>query len=87
MQSRRFHPDQLARDLHDLNQPPSLGPATSYSYSYSYGGQGSVLAISSQEACRLRNNICSWDYQCCAGKCRCVRWSDTGQVSCLKKCF
>jgi len=87
MQSRHFHPDQLARDTRDLGQPPSFAPSISYSYYYSYGGPGSNLALSSQEACRLRDNFCSFDYQCCTGKCRCVRWSVTGQVSCYKKCF
>jgi hypothetical protein len=87
MQSRHFHPDQLARDNYDLKQPPSFTAAISSTYYYSFGGPGWSLAISSLEACRLRDNMCSFDYQCCSGKCRCVRWSSTGQVSCLKKCF
>ncbi len=87
IQSRRFHPEQLARDLRDLGQPPSFTASISSSYYYSYGGPGTSLAASSLEACRLTDNFCSRDYQCCSGKCRCVRWSSTGQVSCYKKCF
>ena len=87
VQSRRFHPDQFARDQRDLNQPFSFTGQVFSSYYYSYGGPGTNLAISSQEACRLTSNFCSKDYQCCSGKCRCVRWSTTGQMSCWKKCF
>lgn len=87
VQSRRFHPDQFARDQRDLNQPFGLTAQVFSSYYYSYGGPGTNLAISSLEACRLTSNFCSRDYQCCSGKCRCVRWSVTGQMSCWKKCF
>lgn len=87
VQSRRFHPEQYARDQRDLNQPFSFTGQVFSSYYYSYGGPGTNLAISSQEGCRLTSNFCSKDYQCCSGKCRCVRWSTTGQMSCWKKCF
>ena len=84
VQSRHFHPDQFARDNRDLNQPFSQ---VFSSYYYSYGGPGTNLAISSQEGCRLTSNFCSRDSQCCSGKCRCVRWTNMGQLSCWKKCF
>jgi hypothetical protein len=87
VQSRHFHADQLARDNRDLGQPSSFTAPISSSYYYSYGGPGSNLALSSQDACRLTSNFCSHDYQCCSGKCRCVKWSITGQMSCWKKCF
>jgi hypothetical protein len=87
MQSRRFHPDQAARDARDLGQPSSFTSQISSSYYYSYGGPGTNMAASSQEACRLTNNFCSRDYQCCSGKCRCVKWTVTGKISCWKKCF
>lgn len=87
MQSRHFHPDQLARDNRELNQPSSFTAQISSSYYYSYGGPGTNLAISSQEGCRLTAHYCSRDYQCCSGKCRCVKWSSTGEMSCWKKCF
>jgi hypothetical protein len=87
MQSRRFHPEQAARDARDLGQPSSFTSQISSSYYYSYGGPGTNMAASSQEACRLTNNFCSRDYQCCSGKCRCVKWTVTGKISCWKKCF
>ncbi|CAF3685200.1 unnamed protein product [Rotaria sp. Silwood1] len=87
IQSRRFHFDQFARDIRDLDHPPSFTAPISSSYYYSYGGPGTHLTISSQEACRLTNNFCSSDYQCCSGKCRCIRWSIVGKMSCWKKCF
>ena len=87
VQSRRFHADQLARDLRDLGQPSSFTNQISSSYYYSYGGPGTNLAASSQEACRLTNSFCARDYQCCSGKCRCVKWSVMGKMSCWKKCF
>ncbi|CAF1271057.1 unnamed protein product [Adineta steineri] len=86
-QSRRFHFDQAARDARDLGQPASFTSQITSSYYYSYGGPGTSLGASSQEACRLTNNFCARDYQCCSGKCRCVRWSIMGKVSCYKKCF
>lgn len=87
VQSRHFHADQFARDNRDLNQPFGYAAQVFSSYYYSYGGPGTNLAISSQEACRVTSYICSRDYQCCSGKCRCVRWSTMGQLSCWKKCF
>jgi hypothetical protein len=86
VQSRRFHPDQLARDVRDLGQPSSFTAQISSSY-YSYGGPGTNLGLSNQEACRLTNTFCSRDYHCCSGKCRCVKWSIMGRMSCWKKCF
>lgn len=87
IQSRHYHPDQKARDNRDLRQPFSFTAPISSSYYYSYGGPGTNLGISSQEACRLTNNYCARDYQCCSGKCRCVKWSVMGKMSCWKKCF
>ncbi|CAF3089994.1 unnamed protein product [Rotaria sp. Silwood2] len=82
IQSRRFHFDQLARDIRDLDHLLSFTAPMSSSYYYSYGGPGTHLAISSQEACRLTNTFCSSDYQCCSGKCRCIKWSIVGKMSC-----
>ncbi len=87
MQSRRYHLDQVARDNREFGQPLSYQSQISSSSHYSYGGLGSHQGISSQEGCRLTNNYCSRDYQCCSGKCRCVRWSIMGKMSCWKKCF
>ncbi len=87
IQSRHFHADQLARDNRDLGQPSSYQSQISSSYYSTYSGVGIHPYISSQEGCRLTNNICSSDYQCCSGKCRCVRWSVMGKMSCYKKCF
>lgn len=75
MQSRHFHADQLSRDKRDLGLPSVM-----YYYTYSN-------PETSQEACRLTDTFCSYDYQCCAGKCRCVRWSSIGTPSCYKKCL
>ncbi len=86
MQSRHYHADQRARDNRDLGQPSSYQSQISSSY-YTSGGIGSNLAASMQEGCRLTDNYCSRDYQCCSGKCRCVRWSVMGKMSCYKKCF
>ena len=84
----RFHAEQFARDTRDMEYAPSFGSTTSSSYSqFSYGGSNMNFVASSQEACRLTSNSCSADYQCCGGKCRCTKWSVSGQVSCLKKCF
>ncbi|UJR08160.1 hypothetical protein I4U23_012434 [Adineta vaga] len=87
VQSRRFHPEQFARDLRDLGQPSSFMLPISSSYYYSYGGPGTHLGATSQEACRLTDSFCARDYQCCSGKCRCVRWTIMGRMSCYKKCF
>jgi hypothetical protein len=81
MQSRHYHIDQMMRDNRDLGQP------FSYQSTYYTRGIGLNQAISSQEGCRLIDNYCSRDYQCCSGKCRCVRWSVMGKMSCYKKCF
>lgn len=87
MQSRHYHLDQLARDSRDRGQRLSYQSQVLPSSYYTYGGIGTNLAGPSQEGCRLTNNFCSRDYQCCSGKCRCVRWSVMGKMSCLKKCF
>jgi hypothetical protein len=88
VQSRRFHPDQFIRDNRDLGQSFSLqSPISGSSHYYGHGSFGMNHAISSQEACRLTNSYCAGDYQCCSGKCRCVRWSVMGKMSCWKKCF
>ena len=86
VQSRRFQPEQFVRDNHDLGHPSALHAPLSIS-APRYGGIGSQLAASSQEGCRLTNNFCAHDYQCCSGKCRCVRWSVMGKMSCWKKCY
>jgi len=87
IQSRHYHSDQMMRDNHDLGLPSSYQSQLFSSASYPYGGSGTNLVVSSQEGCRLTNNYCSHDYQCCSGKCRCVRWSVMGKMSCYKKCF
>jgi hypothetical protein len=87
IQSRRFHPDQFARDNRDLGRPLSYQSQLSSSYYYQNSGIGANVFASNQEGCHLTNNYCSRDYQCCSGKCRCVRWSVMGKMSCLKKCF
>ncbi|CAF0989788.1 unnamed protein product [Adineta ricciae] len=87
VQSRRFHPDQYARDTRDLGQPSSFMLPISSSYYYTYGGPGTALVSTNQEACRLTDSFCARDYQCCSGKCRCVRWTVMGKMSCYKKCF
>ncbi|CAF0831053.1 unnamed protein product [Rotaria sordida] len=87
IQSRRYHFDQLTRDIYDLDHPLSFIAPISSSYYYSYSGLGTQLSISSQEACRLTNNFCLSDYQCCSEKCRCIKWSIVGKMSCWKKCF
>jgi len=84
IQSRRYHLDQLARDYRDLGQPLSYQSQIASSSYYTYGGS---LAGSNQEGCRLTDTYCSRDYHCCSGKCRCIRWSVMGKMSCLKKCF
>jgi len=76
MQSRRFHWEQTKKDNRDLD--------TSY-FSYTMNNQQSRGY--SQEACRLTSLMCSHDYQCCSGKCRCVRWTVLGTMSCWKKCY
>ncbi|CAF3358458.1 unnamed protein product [Rotaria socialis] len=86
VQSRRFHLDQFSRDIRDLEHPSSFTAPISSSY-YSYGGPNTHLIISSQEACRLTTNVCAADSQCCSGKCRCIKWSVMGKMSCWKKCF
>ncbi|CAF1623190.1 unnamed protein product [Adineta ricciae] len=88
IQSRRFHSDQVVRDYREHGRlfPPQT--EFSPSISYLYTGLGSSASVAaSQEGCRLTNNYCSKDYQCCSGKCRCVRWSVMGKMSCYKKCF
>lgn len=87
IQSRYFHFDQLLRDNRDLNHPSPFQSQFVSPYYYSYGGFGANVVGSNQEGCRLKNNHCSHDYQCCSGKCRCVRWSLMGKMSCWKKCF
>ncbi|CAF0825758.1 unnamed protein product, partial [Didymodactylos carnosus] len=79
-QSRRFHWEQTSRDNRDIT--PDILSYTQY-ISVS-GGDGGFY---SQEACRLTSTICSHDYQCCSGKCRCVKWGTVGAMSCWKKCF
>lgn len=86
-QSRRFQIDQVVRDSRDLGQPTSYAMPISNSYYFTFGGPGDILGISTQEACRLTNSFCARDYQCCSGKCRCVKWSITGRTSCWKKCY
>ncbi|CAF3321924.1 unnamed protein product [Rotaria socialis] len=86
IQSRYFHIDQFSRDNRDLARPAAYRSKNSPSY-YTYGGAGTYSIESNQEGCRLKNNLCSHDYQCCSGKCRCVRWSVMGKMSCWKKCF
>ncbi|CAF2429056.1 unnamed protein product [Rotaria sp. Silwood2] len=87
IQSRHFHFDQLSRDNHDLGRPSTYQSQNLPSSYYTYGGRGKYLTEMNQEGCRLKNNYCSHDYQCCSGKCRCVRWSIMGKMSCWKKCF
>ncbi|UJR38130.1 hypothetical protein I4U23_030809 [Adineta vaga] len=88
VQSRRFQSDQLVRDYRELGRIVPSQSQLSLSNHYSYTGLGSNAAVeTSQEGCRLTNNYCSRDYQCCSGKCRCVRWSVIGKMSCYKKCF
>jgi hypothetical protein len=82
IQSRRFHPDQFARDNRDLGQS-----MISSSYHQTYPGIAGNPSLSNQEGCRLTDISCSSDYHCCSGKCRCVRWSVMGKMSCLKRCF
>jgi hypothetical protein len=87
MQSRRYHRDQKPRNSRQFNRPlPYQTHLFSSSY-YTNGGTGIEPAPTNQEGCRLTNNYCSGDYQCCSGKCRCVRWSIMGKMSCWKKCF
>ncbi|CAF1206285.1 unnamed protein product [Rotaria magnacalcarata] len=86
IQSRYFHTDQFSRDNRDLGRPAAYRSKNSSSY-YTYGGVGTYSIGSNQEGCRLKDNLCSHDYQCCSGKCRCVRWSVMGKMSCWKKCF
>ena len=81
IQSRRFHVGQ--RD----SLPSSyLSPSYS-STSHPHIGTGIRPGATNQEGCRLMNNFCAQDHQCCSGKCRCVRWSVIGKMSCWKKCF
>ncbi|CAF0920087.1 unnamed protein product [Rotaria sp. Silwood1] len=87
IQSRHFHFDQLSRDNRDLGHPSIYQSQISSPYSYKYSGIRTYLAGTNQEGCRLKDNYCSHDYQCCSGKCRCVRWSIMGKMSCWKKCF
>lgn len=87
IQSRHFHFDQHSRDMGDLKHPSVHGSQISpFNYNIN-SGIGTYSIGSGQEGCRLKNNPCSHDYQCCSGKCRCVRWSVMGKMSCLKKCF
>ncbi|CAF0841146.1 unnamed protein product [Adineta steineri] len=86
-QARRFRSDQLARDNRDQGQPYSHQSQLFSSNYHSYSGINPNLGMSNQEGCRLTNNYCAHDYQCCSGKCRCVRWSIMGKMSCHKKCF
>ena len=89
VQSRRFHAEQFLRDNQVLGQISSLQPAFS-ALNHGHGsviGSPSKFSISSGEGCRLTNNFCAYDHQCCSGKCRCTRWSITGKMSCWKKCF
>lgn len=77
IQSRRYHVDQPL-----LFQSPSAS-----SVQHAHLGTGIRPGATNQEGCRLMNNYCSHDHQCCSGKCRCVRWSVMGKMSCWKKCF
>lgn len=85
VQSRRFHKDQNVRNSGSiiLSQPSISNPTISIGH---FALPSNVVG-SSQEGCRLTNNFCARDYQCCSGKCRCVRWSVMGKMSCYKKCF
>ncbi|CAF1274889.1 unnamed protein product [Rotaria sordida] len=87
IQSRHFHFDQFSRDNHNRGHPQTYQSQISSSDRHTYGGRGIYLSGINQEGCRLKNNYCSHDYQCCSGKCRCVRWSIMGKMSCWKKCF
>jgi hypothetical protein len=87
MQSRRYHYDKKERRNRQFGRPLSYQPQFLSSSYYTNGGTGIEPAPSNQEGCRLTNNFCSGDYQCCSGKCRCVRWSVMGKMSCWKKCF
>ncbi|CAF0738477.1 unnamed protein product [Didymodactylos carnosus] len=80
MQSRRFHWKQTSHDKRHMT-PDHILSYTQYTMD---NGRDDVY---SQEACRLTPTVCGHDYQCCSGKCRCIKWSIVGTMSCLKKCF
>jgi hypothetical protein len=87
MQSRHFHNDQKPRENRLFNRPSAYKTHLFSPSYYTSGGTGIEPAPTNQEGCRLTNNYCSGDYQCCSGKCRCVRWSVMGKMSCWKKCY
>ncbi|CAF1089628.1 unnamed protein product [Rotaria sp. Silwood1] len=66
-----------------------FGP-TSYDsdvFRYTKSLQHGIPGLYAGESCRLTSIICSYDEQCCSGRCLCRRWSIMGEERCIRKCL
>lgn len=56
-------------------------------FRYTFANQLGYGGLFGGESCRLSPMICSYDEQCCSGRCLCRRWTITGEERCVRKCF
>jgi len=56
-------------------------------FRYTQASQRGYGGLFAGEACRLSPTLCSFDEQCCTGRCLCRRWLILGEERCIRKCF
>ena len=54
---------------------------------YTQASQRGYDGLLAGESCRLSPSICSYDKQCCRGRCMCHEWVLMGEERCIRKCF
>ncbi len=56
-------------------------------FRYTQASQRGYGGLYAGESCRLTPMMCTYDEQCCSGRCLCRRWLIIGEERCIRKCF